>query len=154
MLPLQTKAPLFDFTNQYGETFNLSDFIGRSIIVLYFYPKDFTPGCTAQACTFRDAYQDFVESGAEVIGISADSTSSHAQFSSKYSLPFHLASDTDGSIRRMYDIPTGFFGLFFSRITYLINKDGMIVWAYTSNLAPASHVSEVLKIIDQLQVSS
>lgn len=150
MLPIQSKAPLFEFINQHGKKLHLSDFIGQKIIVLYFYPKDFTPGCTAQACGFRDEYEEFVEHGAEVIGISGDSNDSHAQFSTRFSLPFHLATDVDGSIRRMYDVPTGFFGVLFSRITYIIDLNGNIAWAYKSNLAPKSHVPEALKVIKSI----
>lgn len=154
MLPLNSPAPLFEFTNQQGECINLSDFIGKKIIVLYFYPKDFTPGCTAQACSFRDEYEEFVECGAEVIGISADTSDTHADFSARYNLPFHLATDPDGSIRRLYDIPTGLISGLFSRITYIIDLNGKIAWAYKSNFAPKSHVPEALKVIKSLSHSA
>ena len=77
-------------------------------VVIYFYPKDFTPGCTTQACSFRDAYQDFQDLGAEVIGISGDSASSHQNFQQKYKLPFILLSDADRKLRRLFGVPTSF----------------------------------------------
>ncbi|WP_448522258.1 peroxiredoxin [Schleiferia thermophila] len=152
MLNIGTDAPEFKCINQKGKTIQLSDFVGKKIVVLYFYPKDFTPGCKAQACSFRDEYEQFMEYGAEVIGISADSEESHKKFAGNYSLPFHLCSDRDGTIRKSYKVPVGFLSIFFSRITYIIGLDGKIAWAYKSNLAPASHVSEALKIVEELQL--
>lgn len=151
MLPLNSKAPDFTFVNQHGVQYSLSDFTGKKLIVLYFYPKDFTPGCTAQACTFRDEYEKFLEEGAEVIGISGDTRDSHNRFSAKFSLPFQLASDPDGSIRRLYLVPTGILGLLFSRVTYLIDLDRVIRWSYKSNLAPTSHIQEALHVIKSLK---
>ncbi|MFN3951594.1 MAG: peroxiredoxin [Thermaurantimonas sp.] len=150
MLSIHTPAPIFDFVNQHGENVNLKDIIGKKMIVIYFYPKDFTPGCTAQACTFRDAYEDLVDLGAEVIGVSADSSESHARFSAQYALPYHLVSDKDGRIRRLYDISTGIIGVLFSRITYIIDLSGKIAWAYKSNLSPASHIAEAKNALKKI----
>lgn len=150
MLKPGSKAPEFSFVNQRGQNISLSEIVGKKIVVLYFYPKDFTPGCTAQACGFRDEYEAFMEYGAEIIGISSDSLKSHRKFAAYYTLPFHLGSDSDGFIRKQYKVPTGLLGVFFSRITYIIGLDGRIAWAYKSNLAPASHVSEALEVVKKL----
>ncbi len=153
MLSVHSSAPIFDFVNQHGEKIHLKDIIGKKMIVIYFYPKDFTPGCTAQACSFRDAYEDLVDLGAEVIGVSADSKESHAHFSAQYSLPFHLVSDNDGRIRRLYDVPTGIIGMLFSRITYIIDLSGKIAWAYKGNLLPASHIAEAKKVLKKIHTA-
>src|SRR5690349_16139428 len=97
-----TIAPDFTLTNQDGKPVSLSDFKGKQAVVLYFYPKDFTGGCTAEACAFRDSYEVFQEAGAEVIGVSSDSEDSHQNFAAKYRLPFVLLSDKGGEVRKQY----------------------------------------------------
>lgn len=152
MLSVQSPAPIFDFKNQNGRYIHLSEIVGKKAIVIFFYPRDFTPGCTAQACTFRDEYKNFVDLGAEVIGVSADTAESHVRFSEHYSLPYHLVSDRDGKIRRQYDIPTDFLGVLFSRITYIIDLNGKIAWAYKSNLSPSSHISQAKNVLKKIMI--
>ena len=111
-------APDFTLANASGETVSLSDFRGRAEVVLYFYPRDNTAVCSAEACSFRDSFQDFRDAGAEVIGVSADSADSHRRFAERLRLPFILLSDPDGSVRARYGVPKT-FGLIPGRTTYL-----------------------------------
>src|SRR5438093_13504497 len=116
-------APDFALPDASGRTVRLSDFRGRKAVVLYFYPKDDTPGCTKEACTFRDQYQDFQDAGAEVIGVSSDSPESHAKFAAKHRLPFTLLADRGGETRKAYGVPAT-LGLLPGRVTYVIDLGG------------------------------
>src|SRR6266850_2178803 len=98
-------APDFELSDAEGKRVQLSDFRGKRAVVLYFYPKDDTPGCTKEACSFRDSYEAFKEAGAEVIGVSSDSEASHGKFATKYKLPFTLLADAGGTVRKQYGIP-------------------------------------------------
>jgi thioredoxin-dependent peroxiredoxin len=117
-------APDFTLPSQFGTPVRLGEFLGKTAIVLYFYPKDNTSVCTAEACAFRDSYEVFKDVGAEVIGISSDSVESHRQFAAAHHLPFLLLSDADGMIRKRYGVPTA-FGLP-GRVTYLIDSRGVL----------------------------
>ena len=135
MLELGTKAPEFTLFNQEGNEVSLSDFKGKKV-VLYFYSKDNTAGCTKQACGFADIYPDFLEKGAEVIGVSKDSVESHRKFADKYSLKFTLLSDTDKIVIQAYDVwkEKNMYGkksMGVVRTTYLIDEEGMITKAFT-----------------------
>jgi peroxiredoxin Q/BCP len=143
-------APDFTLPNQAGDPVSLHDFIGKSSVVLYFYPKDNTPGCTTEACAFRDSYEVFKEAGAEVIGISSDSADSHRQFTSKYRLPFVLLSDRHGAVRKRYEVPST-FGLLPGRVTYIIDKQGIVRHIYSSQFAAEKHVPEALKTLKGLE---
>ena len=110
-------VPQFSAVDAQGTLFDSASVIGKKPVVLYFYPKDNTPGCTAQACSFRDQYEDFLDLGAEVIGISSDGLASHQKFTAQYQLPFLLLSDTDKKIRKLFGVPTAFFGLLPGRVT-------------------------------------
>jgi thioredoxin-dependent peroxiredoxin len=112
-----SKAPNFTLPSQSGEMVSLKDFLGKKPVVLFFYPKDDTPGCTKEACAFRDDYEEFEKLDAEVIGISSDSVESHRSFAEKHFLPFTLLSDEGGKVRRLYGVPST-FGLFPGRVTY------------------------------------
>src|SRR3954449_3143557 len=101
-------APDFTLPNQEGKPVSLKDYKGKSAVVLYFYPKDYTPGCTAEACSFRDSYDVFKEAGAEVIGVSSDTADSHQAFAAKHGLPFVLLSDQGGKVRKLYGVPSTF----------------------------------------------
>src|SRR5689334_14945153 len=103
-------APDFSATCADGRALRLSDFRGQKAVVLFFYPADDTLICTQEACAFRDSYEAFVEAGAEVIGISGDSDASHQAFAGKHRLPFHLISDADGSLRKLFGVPRSLFG--------------------------------------------
>jgi peroxiredoxin Q/BCP len=143
------QAPDFTLPNQAGESVSLSDFVGKTSIVLYFYPKDDTPGCTTEACAFRDSYEVFKDAGAEVIGVSSDSTSSHQQFAAKHRLPFVLLSDSNGSVRKRYGVPAT-FGLLPGRVTYIIDKQGIVRHIYSAQFAAEKHIDEALKTLQAL----
>ncbi len=143
------KAPDFSLPSQSGETVKLSDFLGKKVVVLYFYPKDDTPGCTKESCAFRDSYEVFQENGAEVIGISSDSTNSHQQFANKYNLPFTLLSDTKNEVRNLFGVPPTLF-ILPGRVTYVIDKEGTVKHIFDSQLNFQGHVDEALKIVSSL----
>lgn len=139
-------APDFSLPSQTGETIKLSDFRGKSSVVLYFYPKDDTPGCTKESCAFRDSYEQFKQAGAEVIGVSSDSADSHQKFASKYSLPFTLLSDRDKALRKLYGVPST-LGLLPGRVTYVIDKQGVVRHIFNSMMNFEGHVEESLKTL-------
>lgn len=147
MLKINDKAPDFKAKDHNGNSISLSNYLGNKYVVLFFYPKDFTPGCTAEACAFRDAYEDFLDAGAEVIGISGDGDASHQNFAKQHKLPYPLLPDTDKKIRKAYDIPTSLLGMVTGRITYLVNKEGLIKYAYRDNLNPVAHIKAILNLI-------
>ncbi len=143
-------APDFQLSDQHGKTYTLADFRGKWL-ALYFYPKDDTPGCTKQACAFRDGLQELADLGAEVIGVSVDDTSSHADFAKKYHLQFPLLADTTGETAARYGslINLGFIK-FAKRNTFLIDPQGRIARIYLSADA-ARNSTEVIKDLKQLQ---
>ncbi len=143
------RAPDFELPTQDGKTVRLADFRGKKAVVLYFYPKDFTAGCTAESCSFRDAYEDFSQAGAEVIGISDDDVDSHREFASHHRLPFILASDTDGTVRERYGVKKTLW-LIKGRETFVIDREGIIRHMFSSQLDPTRHVEEALKVIRQI----
>ncbi|BCW96045.1 MAG: thioredoxin-dependent thiol peroxidase [Fimbriimonadales bacterium] len=145
-------APDFSLPDQHGNTVRLSDYRGRWV-VLYFYPKDMTPGCTQEACSFRDVHADLVQEGAVVLGVSADDVQSHRKFADKYELPFPLLADTDhtvsdayGAWRKKHMYGKEFWGV--DRITYLIAPDGTVHRAF-AKVKPATHGDEVLTALRQ-----
>ncbi len=142
-------APEFTLQSQVGESVTLSSFRGQKAVVLYFYPKDDTPGCTTESCTFRDSFQDFQDLGAEVIGISSDSPDSHQKFASKYSLPFTLVSDAGSNVRKAYGVPAT-LGLLPGRVTYVIDKAGTVCHLFNSQFNPKKHVDEALTVLKGL----
>lgn len=139
-------APDFELKDKAGNLVKLSDFRGEKSVVVYFYPKDETPGCTAQACSFRDSYEDFKEVGAEVIGISSDSTGSHEGFAANHRLPFILLSDITGKVRKAYGA-YDLFGMIPGRVTFVINKEGKVIHKFDSQLSPTKHIRESLEIL-------
>lgn len=143
------RAPDFALPNAKGETVRLSDFLGKKSVVLYFYPKDETAGCTAEACAFRDSYQDFTSAGAEVIGVSSDSTDSHQGFAAHHRLPFILLSDSDGALRKLYGVPT-VMGFIPGRVTYVIDKEGIVRHVFNSATNMIAHITESLQTIRSL----
>lgn len=144
-IKVEDKAPDFELADQNGKPRRLSDFKGRAVI-LFFYPKDETPGCTKEACAFRDAYEDFKDLGAEVIGVSSDSADSHQKFATRHRLPFLLLSDKGGEIRKRFGVPTT-LGLLPGRVTYLIDKEGIIRHIFSSQFQIDRHVQEAKKIL-------
>ncbi len=141
-------VPNFKAKTQTGQKFELSDYLNKPLVI-YFYPKDNTPGCTTQACGFRDQYQDFQDLGAEVIGISGDSEASHDSFAQKYNLPFILLSDKNKKLRNLFGVPTHFFGLVPARVTYIIDKQGKIISIFNSIKATV-HIQHALKMIKNM----
>jgi thioredoxin-dependent peroxiredoxin len=142
-------APDFTLTSQRGEPISLKDFRGQKCVVLYFYPKDDTPGCTKESCGFRDRYESFTEAGAEVIGISGDSIDSHQKFATKYQLPFTLVSDAGDRVRKLYGVPAT-LGLLPGRVTYVIDRDGVVRHIFNSQFNFQGHIDESLKILGSL----
>lgn len=141
--------PNFKAKDANGNDFDSQNIVGKKPLVIYFYPKDNTPGCTAEACSFRDQYEDFKDLGAEVIGISSDSVSSHQQFSKQYKLPFILLSDNDKKIKTFFGVPSGLFGLLPGRVTYVTDKNGVIQMIFDSMLA-TKHIPKALQAIKKL----
>lgn len=143
------KAPDFELERQDGGFFRLYDLIGKKNVVLYFYPKDSTPGCTKQACEFRDQYEVFKEHGAEVVGISSDSVESHQRFEKVHKLPFTLLSDKGGQIRKLFKVPRK-LGLLPGRVTYIIDQEGVVRYVFNSMTKPLEHVSTALEVLQEI----
>lgn len=144
------KIPNFKAKDTNGNDFDSQEMIGQKPLVIYFYPKDNTPGCTAQACGFRDQYEDFKDLGAEVIGISSDSVASHQKFTREYQLPFILLSDSDKKIRKLFGVPAGLFGILPGRVTYVADKTGTIIMVFDSMKAK-HHIPKALEAIRELK---
>src|SRR5260221_9923670 len=142
------KAPDFTVCDGQGQTVRLKDLRGKKV-VLYFYPKDDTPGCTKEACSFRDSYEAFKDAGAEVIGVSSDSEASHQKFADKFKLPFTLVSDAGGTVRKRYGVPAT-LGLFPGRVTFVIDRDGIVRHLFKSQLHATKHVDEALGVLKRL----
>ena len=144
------KAPDFTLPSQAGEPVRLYDRLGERVVVLYFYPKDDTRGCTAEACGFRDSYEAFADAGAEVIGVSSDSVGKHASFAGKYELPFTLLSDQGGRVRKSYGVPAT-LGVLPGRVTYVIDRDGTVRHTFNSMTNIGQHISDALNTVRELQ---
>ena len=142
-------APDFSLPAHTGEQISLSSYRGESVVVLFFYPKDGTPVCTKEACVFRDAYEDFVEAGAVVIGVSDDAIERHRSFASEHRLPFLLVSDEGGTLRKAYGVQKT-LGILPGRTTYVIDKQGVIRLIFNSQLAAERHVAEALKTVQEV----
>jgi peroxiredoxin Q/BCP len=138
------RAPDFSMPDAEGRSFRLSERRGKTPVVLYFYPKDDTPGCTKEACGFRDQYEDFVRLGAEVVGVSSDSSASHQRFAAKHRLPFTLLADEGGTVRRLYGVPANLGGLIPGRVTFVIDREGIVRHVLNSQLDAKRHVAESL----------
>jgi thioredoxin-dependent peroxiredoxin len=138
-----TPAPDFELPDQHGNLVRLSQYRGKGPVVVYFYPKDDTTGCTIEACRFRDDFDKFRVTGAEIIGISDDSTESHSRFASKYHLPFTLLSDKGGHVRKLYGVKKT-FGVIPGRVTFVIDRQGIVRHVFSSQSSPARHVEEAL----------
>jgi peroxiredoxin Q/BCP len=144
------KAPDFTLPSQSGEQVRLQDRIGQGVVVLYFYPKDETSGCTREACAFRDSHEVFTDAGAQVIGVSSDSVDKHAAFATHHKLPFTLLSDKSGKVRKEYGVPAT-LGLIPGRVTYVIDRDGTVRHVFNSMTNINGHVQDALEVVRQLQ---
>jgi peroxiredoxin Q/BCP len=142
-------APEFTLPATTGELVSLSDFRGRAEVVLFFYPKDNSPACSAEACSFRDNYEAFRDAGAEVIGVSTDSSESHRRFAERLRLPFLLLSDADGAVRSRYGVAMT-MGIIPGRATFLIDKEGIIRHVFSSQFRLAKHVGFTLGVLRKL----
>jgi peroxiredoxin Q/BCP len=147
------KAPDFTLPSQMGDDLTLSEFLGKKNIVLYFYPKDETLGCTREACTFRDSYEELTNLGAEVLGVSGQSVASHKSFASHYGLPFILLSDVGNKVRELYGVPSS-MGLIPGRVTYIIDKKGVVRHIFNSQTQTERHVEEAKTTLKELEKES
>jgi len=143
-LQIGDSAPELSAETQDGGRFTLSEFRGKQVVVLFFYPKDGTAVCTAEACAFRDSYEDFVKAGAVVIGISGDTNDSHRSFAADHKLPFLLASDSRGELRKAFGVPKTL------GITYVIDNQGIIRLMFNAQFSASGHVKEALEVVKQL----
>ena len=143
-------APDFSLPSQKGGVVHLRDLLGAGGVVLYFYPKDNTPGCTAEAKAFRDSYEVIKEMGADVVGISSDSVDSHLDFSSRCDLPFTLLSDPGGRVRSLYGVPST-LGFLPGRVTYVIDSRGVVRHVFNSQFNAAKHVEEAIRVLRSIR---
>jgi len=141
------KIPVFSLKDQNGEEFDTSDYIGNTTMVIYFYPKDDTPGCTKEACKFRDSYEEFTDRNVKVIGISADDTQSHKDFAAKYNLPFTLLSDPDNKVRKLFGVKSNMFGMIPGRVTYIVNNKGIVQFMYDNMFNAEKHIDKALEAL-------
>src|SRR5665648_271287 len=143
------KAPDFTLPSQMGDNVTLSEFIGKKNVVLYFYPKDETPGCIKEAYSCRDNYQQLTDLGAEVLGVSGQSVESHVAFASHYGLPFILLSDEGNKVCELYGVPHS-MGILPGRVTYIIDKQGVVRHIFNSQTQAQQHVKEAKKTLEQI----
>jgi peroxiredoxin Q/BCP len=146
-----SSIPGFSLHDQNDQLFDIGSVLGRKNLVIYFYPKDDSPGCTKQACSFRDQFEVFREADALIIGISSGSVKSHKEFESKYNLNYTLLSDEGNRIRKLFGVPTNFLGLVPGRVTYVVNKEGKVVFIFNSQMNAEQHVTEALQILKALK---
>lgn len=144
-------VPVFELLDEKDELFRISDHIGTKNMVIYFYPKDDTPGCTKEACAFRDDIEVFHGLDAIVIGISADSPESHQEFKEKYDLPFTLLSDPENIARKKFGVKGNLFGMIPGRVTFIVDKKGIIRYIYDSQTDAVKHVEEAMRILEEMK---
>lgn len=150
ILKVGDKAPDFTLPSQMGDNVTLSEFLGKKNVVLYFYPKDETIGCTKEACTFRDNYEELTKLGAEVLGVSGQSVESHKSFASHYGLPFILLSDEANKVRELYGVPST-MGIIPGRVTYIIDRKGIVRHIFNSQTQAQKHVEEAKKTLLEIE---
>ena len=146
-------VPEFSLPDQNGKLFSSNSVIGKKNLVIYFYPKDDSPGCTKEACSFRDSFEVFNEADAVIIGISGQSVESHRKFAEKYRLSFTLLSDEGDKVRKMFGVPVNFLGLLPGRVTYIADKSGKVVYIFNSQTQAEKHVEEALRILKGLRIN-
>jgi peroxiredoxin Q/BCP len=140
------KAPDFVLPDQDNRPTHFADMLGKGAIILFFYPKDYSPGCTAEVCAFRDSFEAFNDAGATVIGVSADTSESHRGFADRNRLPFILLSDVEGSVHELYGVEKT-FGIFRARVTFIIDKQGIVRHSFSSQLNIEKHIVDALQVI-------
>lgn len=146
-----SQIPVFSLPDQNGKEFSITSVLGKKNLVIYFYPKDDTPGCTKEACSFRDQYEVFAEADAVIIGISGQSVESHKQFAEKHHLNFTILSDEGDRVRKQFGVPVNFLGLLPGRVTYIVDKSGKVVYVFNSQTQATKHVDEALRILKGLK---
>jgi peroxiredoxin Q/BCP len=144
------RMPDFELPDEKGQLVRSEDLLGRGPVVIYFYPKDETAGCTAQACSFRDANEDFARAGARIVGISSDDVESHRKFSAAHKLGFTLLADRGGRVRKAFGVERSMMGLVDGRVTFVIDKGGVVRHRYDSLMRATKHVDEALGIVKDL----
>lgn len=149
VIKVGSKIPTFKLSDQNGILFDMDSVIGKKNLVIFFYPKDDTPGCTAQACSFRDQLEVFNDADALIIGISGQSVESHKKFAEKYRLSYTLLSDEGNKIRTQFGVPTNMMGLIPGRVTYIADKTGTVIYVFNSQTKVTAHVDEALKALKQ-----
>jgi peroxiredoxin Q/BCP len=150
MIEVGEKALDFTLPSQLGDRVTLSEYFGKKSIVLYFYPKDESRGCTKEACKFRDAYDVFTTLGAEVLGVSSQSVESHKSFATHHGLPFVLLSDEKNEVRSLYAVPST-MGIIPGRVTFIIDKKGIVRHVFSSQFQPERHIEEALDVLKKLE---
>ncbi len=143
--------PYFELYDQNGKLFKIDSVLNKKNLVIYFYPKDDTPGCTKEACSFRDQFADFEDADAVIIGISGQSVESHAEFAAKYNLNYTLLADINNKVRKLFKVPSNLLGLIPGRVTYVINKEGKVVYKFNSQTNAEQHVSEALEVLQKIK---
>jgi peroxiredoxin Q/BCP len=150
-IKIGSSIPAFKLADQNGDLFDINSVLGKKNLVIYFYPKDDSPGCTAQACSFRDQFEVFKEADAVVIGVSGQSVESHKAFAKKHRLSFTLLSDEGNKLRKQFGVPANLLGLLPGRVTYIADKTGKVIYIFNSQIQSAKHVSEALRILKELK---
>ena len=146
------KVPSFKLEDQFGKEFDIDDYIGNTTMVIYFYPKDDTPGCTKEACSFRDAYESFTDKNIKVVGISGDDVESHRNFAEKYNLPFTLLADTENKVRELFGVKPNMLGLIPGRVTYVVDQEGKVIFIYDSQFKATKHIEASIKALENAGV--
>jgi peroxiredoxin Q/BCP len=150
-ISIGSTIPGFVLNDQNGNSFDINTVLGKKNLVIYFYPKDDSPGCTKEACSFRDQFEVFADADAVIIGISSQSVKSHKEFAEKYNLNYALLSDDGNKVRKLFGVPTNFLGIIPGRVTYVVNKAGVVVFLFNSQTKAEQHVNEALQVIKELK---
>ena len=150
-LQIGALIPELTLPDQNGKMFDIKNVLGSKKLVIYFYPKDDSPGCTKEACYFRDLFEVFKEADAVIIGISGQSVESHKKFAVKHRLSFTLLSDSGNKIRKLFGVPTNAFGILPGRVTYVADRSGKVAYMFNSQIQAERHVDEALKILKELK---
>jgi peroxiredoxin Q/BCP len=150
-LNIGSAVPKFELMDQHGKLFTTDSVLGKKNLVIFFYPKDDSPGCTKEACSFRDQFEVFASADALIIGISAQSVESHREFAVKHRLNYTLLSDKGNKVRKLFGVPGNFFGLIPGRVTYVINRDGKVMYMFNSQIQAEKHVDEALRILQEMK---
>jgi peroxiredoxin Q/BCP len=148
-MTIGTELPDFTLPDATGVMRAKKELSNGTYLVLFFYPKDNTPGCTKEVCAFRDAYQSFIDAGCEVVGISSDSVKSHALFADQHALPYPILSDVDGALRKTFKVPKKMFGLIPGRVTYIFDDKGKCIHITNDLLNAEKHITEALEVIQK-----